>query len=329
MLETGVRHVRVAMAMVFGRRLNVRAVERLVADALLTLEEFGSLGDDVDELADGPFADPDEHRDLQDRALRRTVRRLAERSPFYRERLAGIDLDDTTAATLTYQPLIGNGRLRWALIAVLVASVLVAHLAFGETAPPYWVANSTVVALIVVSATNLNVQGGMRLKNVAWFLLALTVYDAFFAWVVPLTQQLSDAVQGYPYAPAAGLRIGEELGAVVGMGDLLAYALFTTTAYKAYAKRGLRTGIALVTLFGAVAPVATLHVLAAVTDHAPTLIPAQVFFGPAAFLGYRYLRRSGPERRMADVVFRGTRGVRRGAVPQPPAGRGASVEPVG
>lgn len=81
MLETGVRQVRVAMAMVFGRRLNVRAVERLVADALLTLEEFGSLGDDVDELADGPFADPDERRDLQDRALRRTVRRLAERSP--------------------------------------------------------------------------------------------------------------------------------------------------------------------------------------------------------------------------------------------------------
>ncbi|WP_329097388.1 hypothetical protein [Streptomyces sp. NBC_01439] len=168
----------------------------------------------------------------------------------------------------------------------------------------------------------------MRLKNVAWFLLALTAYDAFFAWVVPLTQQLSEAVQGYPYAPAAGLRIGEELGAVVGMGDLLAYALFTTTAYKAYGKRGLRTGIALVTLFGAVAPVATLQVLAAATDQAPTLVPAQVFFGPAAFLGYRYLRRSGPERRMADVVFRGTRGVRGGAVPQAPAGRGAPVEPV-
>ncbi|MFF4423144.1 hypothetical protein ACFY04_20580 [Streptomyces sp. NPDC001549] len=224
-----------------------------------------------------------------------------------------------------YQPVIGNGRLRWALIAVLIASVLFSHLAFGETAPPYWVANSAVVALIVVSATNLNVQGGMRLKNVAWFLLALTAYDAFFAWAVPLTQQLSDAIQGYPYAPAAGLRIGEDLGAVVGMGDLLAYALFTTTAYKAYGKPGLRTGIALVTLFGAVAPVATLHVLAAATDHAPALVPAQVFFGPAAFLGYRYLRRRGPERRMADVVLRGTR---RGAAPQAPASRGAAVEPV-
>ncbi|MFG2234680.1 hypothetical protein ACGFNX_32630 [Streptomyces sp. NPDC048723] len=111
------------------------------------------------------------------------------------------------------------------------------------------------------------------------------------------------------------------------MGDLLAYALFTTTAYKAYGEPGLRTGIALVTLFGAVAPVATLHVVVAATDQAPALIPAQVFFGPAAFLGYRFLRRSGPERRMADVVLRGT-GRPRGTAAQPGAARGAAAEPV-
>ncbi|WP_374776777.1 hypothetical protein OG756_32500 [Streptomyces sp. NBC_01310] len=227
--------------------------------------------------------------------------------------------------SIGYQPVIGNGRLRWALIAVLIASVLASHLAFGETAPPYWVANSCVVGLIVVSATNLNVQGGMRLKNVAWFLLALTAYDAFFAWVVPLTQELSDAIQGYPYAPAAGLRIGEDLGAVVGMGDLLAYALFTTTAYKAYGKPGLRAGAGLVVLFGAVAPVATLHVAAAVTGHALALVPAQVFFGPAAFIGYLYLRRRGPERRMADVAFRGNRG----EAPRPAPAREAAASPAG
>ncbi|MDR3080362.1 MAG: hypothetical protein LBV60_05430 [Streptomyces sp.] len=202
-----------------------------------------------------------------------------------------------------YQPIVGNGRLRWALIAALTASVFVFHLAFGDTALPYWVANSCVVGLVVVSATNLNVQGGMRLKNVAWFLVVLTAYDAFFATVVPLTQELSEAIQGYPFAPAAGLRIGEDLGAVVGMGDLLAYALFTTAAYKAYGRPGLWTGIVLVTLFGAVAPVATLHITTAVTGHAPTLIPAQVFFGPAAFIGYLCLRRRGPERRMVEVVF--------------------------
>ncbi|MFD5417068.1 hypothetical protein ACFWJT_03360 [Streptomyces sp. NPDC127069] len=202
-----------------------------------------------------------------------------------------------------YRPVIGNGRLRWALIAVLIAGVFAAHLAFGELAAPYWIANSCVVGLVVVSATNLNVQGGMRLRNVAWFLLALTLYDAFFAWVVPLTEELSEAVQGYPFAPAAGLRIGDDLGAVVGMGDLLAYALFTTTAYKAYGKAGLRTGIALVLLFGAVAPVVTLHVVGVVTGHVPAVMPAQVFFGPAAFIGYLLLRRRGPERRMAEIVF--------------------------
>ncbi|RKT08348.1 hypothetical protein BX286_6444 [Streptomyces sp. 3211.6] len=202
-----------------------------------------------------------------------------------------------------YQPVIGNGRLRWALIAALIAAVLGAHLAFGDTSAPYWILNSCVVGLVVVSATNINVQGGMRLRNVAWFLLALTLYDAVFAWVVPLTEELSETVQGYPFAPAAGLRIGEDLGAVVGMGDLLAYALFTTTAHKAYGKAGLWTGTALVLLFGVVAPVAALHIAGAVTGHVPAVMPAQVFFGPAAFIGHLLLRRRGPERRMAEIVF--------------------------
>ncbi|MFD8146380.1 hypothetical protein [Streptomyces sp. NPDC059708] len=220
-----------------------------------------------------------------------------------------------------YQPVIGDGRLRWALIAALIAAVLAAHLAFGDTGAPYWIANSCVVGLVVVSATNINVQGGMRLGNVAWFLLALTAYDAFFAWVVPLTGELSAAIQGYPFAPAAGLRVGEDLGAVLGMGDLLAYALFTTAAYKAYGKAGLRTGLVLVVLFGALAPLATLHIAGAVTGHAPAMIPAQVFFGPAAFLGHLFLRRRGPERRMADITFRRDR---IGAAPAPGPARAAA-----
>ncbi|MBC2877604.1 MULTISPECIES: hypothetical protein [Streptomyces] len=223
-----------------------------------------------------------------------------------------------------YQPVIGDGRLRWALIAALIAAVLGTHLAFGDTAAPYWIANSCVVGLVVVSATNISVQGGMRLRNVAWFLLALTAYDAFFAWVVPLTEELSDAVQGYPFAPAAGLRVGDDLGAVLGMGDLLAYALFTTAAYKAYGKAGLRTGIVLVVLFGAVAPVAALHIVGAVTGHAATLIPAQVFFGPAAFTGHLLLRRRGPERRMAELAFRRDRIGAPGAAAGPRHGQEAA-----
>ncbi|MEV5574296.1 AMP-binding protein [Spirillospora sp. NPDC052269] len=102
MLETGVRQVRVAMAMVFGRRMSPRLVERLVDDALATLHEFGSPGDDVEQLVDGPFSDPDERRDLQTRALRRTARRLAGRSAFYRERFAAAGVDP---AALTLESL--------------------------------------------------------------------------------------------------------------------------------------------------------------------------------------------------------------------------------
>ncbi|MFC5187501.1 phenylacetate--CoA ligase family protein [Actinomadura harenae] len=106
MLETGVRQVRVAMAMVFGRRMNPRLVERLVDDALATLHEFGSPGEDVEQLVDGPFSDPNERRDLQTRALRRTARRLRDKSAFYRERFAaaGVDPAELTLESLRKVP---------------------------------------------------------------------------------------------------------------------------------------------------------------------------------------------------------------------------------
>ncbi|HEU5476144.1 MAG TPA: hypothetical protein VFV67_36430 [Actinophytocola sp.] len=102
MLETAIRQVRVAIAMVTGRPLSVRLVRRLVDDALATLAEFGSPGDDVAQLVDGPFADPAERLDLQTGALRRTARRLAARSAFYRDRFAtaGIDPAGLTPATM-------------------------------------------------------------------------------------------------------------------------------------------------------------------------------------------------------------------------------------
>ncbi|MFI0444429.1 hypothetical protein [Actinomadura sp. 6N118] len=202
-----------------------------------------------------------------------------------------------------YQPILTSGRIRWAAIGTLLAADLIARLLLGPVSPVFWLANSCVVCLIVVSATNLNVQGGMKLKHVAWFILLLAVYDLTFATAVPLTQELAEAIQGYPFAPSAGLRIGEEYGAVIGMGDLLAYALFTTTAYKAFDRAGLRTALALVAVFGALAPTLSPTVIEMVTGERPELIPAQVFFGPAGFAGYLLLRRRlGAERRMADLL---------------------------
>jgi hypothetical protein len=201
--------------------------------------------------------------------------------------------------TVGYQPVVRDTRLRWALILGLLAADLAGHLVLGGNSPVYWLANSAVVCLIVVSATNLNVQGGVRLRHIAWFVLFLAVYDLVFATVLPLTQELAQAIQGYPFAPSAGLRINE-LGGVIGMGDLLAYSLFTAAAYKAYGAVGVRLALVLVATFGAVLPGVFPLAVEALFATTPSLVPAQVFFGPAAFLGYLWLRRRGPERRMVE-----------------------------
>ncbi|HEU0003375.1 MAG TPA: AMP-binding protein [Ktedonobacteraceae bacterium] len=88
MFETGVRQLRMAMSMVLGKPINPRNIERLVDDALKTLQEFGAPGDDVQQLLDGPFADPDARREFQNQAIRRTVRRLARVSPYYQKLFA-------------------------------------------------------------------------------------------------------------------------------------------------------------------------------------------------------------------------------------------------
>jgi phenylacetate-coenzyme A ligase PaaK-like adenylate-forming protein len=91
--ETGIRQFRMVMAMVNGRRLKPRLIQQLIIDADATLREFGSPGDDVGELLDGPFADPETRAHFQTQALRRTAKRLAARSPFYAARFAEYGLD--------------------------------------------------------------------------------------------------------------------------------------------------------------------------------------------------------------------------------------------
>ena len=117
MFETGIRQFRMAMAMVRGRPISPRLVERLIGDATATLREFGGPGDDVAQLLDGPFADPDEREHFQTQAVRRTARRLAATSPYYATLFdrsgidpGALDLDGlrriplTTKADLTARP---------------------------------------------------------------------------------------------------------------------------------------------------------------------------------------------------------------------------------
>ncbi len=102
MFETGIRQLRMVFSIVMGSPINPRNIERLIQDALKTLEEFGTPGDDAQQMLAGPFADPNARRSLQTGALQRTARRLARVSPYYRTLFAaqGIAPKDITVDTI-------------------------------------------------------------------------------------------------------------------------------------------------------------------------------------------------------------------------------------
>jgi len=93
MFETGIRQFRMAMSMVWGYHINPRNIERLVEDGLKTLQEFGAPGDDVQQLLDGPFADPEARKEFQSRSLQRTALRLARFSPYYQKLFTSLDIN--------------------------------------------------------------------------------------------------------------------------------------------------------------------------------------------------------------------------------------------
>jgi hypothetical protein len=204
-----------------------------------------------------------------------------------------------SALSIGYRPVLPRAVL-WPLIGALIAAnILVARNLLGTTSgwQLYWALTSVAVLFAAVAVANLYVQGGMRLRHVAWFALGLAVYDPIFSFGIPLTARLADTFAGFPLDPSIGFRAGLN-SANIGIGDLLVYCTFTVAAYKAYGRRGARLAFALVAVFGALAPSLAPLAISAVVRTNGVVVPAQLFFGPAAFIGYLILARSGPERSM-------------------------------
>jgi hypothetical protein len=187
----------------------------------------------------------------------------------------------------------------------------------------FWALNSLIVLLAAISVANLYVQGGMQLRHVAWFAAVLAIYDSVFSIGFPITNLLVRDFVGYPLFPAIGMRISFN-EAIVGLGDLLVYAAFTLAAVKAYGKPALRLALTLILIFGAAMPTLSGLLINYIDARADVIIPAQTWFGPAALVGYFWLRhRYGRERTMKEYL-ENTEVVRR--VP-PPALPPIPVEP--
>ena len=194
---------------------------------------------------------------------------------------------------LTFSSALGIGlrpllaaRYRRVLIPTLIGGeIMVTYSLLGTTMglKLYWLLTSTIMLIAAMSISNLYVQGGLRLHQVAWFAVFLAVYDLFFSLVIPLTPQLAMAFEGRPLNASIGWASGG-FSANIGLGDLLVYGLFTAAAYKGFGKRGAVSAFATIFVFGALAPSFAPFVINQFDQGAAGIVvPAQVFFGPAAF----------------------------------------------
>jgi hypothetical protein len=219
--------------------------------------------------------------------------------------LVVLGLTFTSALVLGLRPLIGTGATWLVVGTVIAANVWMGRTMLGTVVgwQLFWVENDLLVLVAAVTTANLYVQGGMRLRHVAWFGLVLAGYDAVFTFVWPVTNTLAQRFIGWPFDPSVGFRVGI-YNATIGLGDLLIYGLFVIAGLKAYGPRAARGAAVIAVLCGAVVP-ALLPVLTDVFIDARTdvIVPAQAAFGPAAFLYYRWLRRTyGAERTMAGFL---------------------------
>ena len=156
--------------------------------------------------------------------------------------LVALGLTFTSALVIGLRPIIGP-TATWIVVGVVIA----ANIWMGRTLlgtvlgwQLFWIENDILVVCAAVTTANLYVQGGMRLRHVAWFGLVLAIYDAVFTFVWPVTNTLAQRFIGWPFDPSVGFRIGI-YNATIGLGDLLVYGLFVIAALKAYGPRAARS----------------------------------------------------------------------------------------
>lgn len=207
------------------------------------------------------------------------------------------------AMYVAMRPLVRPRYIWLTAVALLGSQVLVTYYAqhgWSTGWQVYWVILNLIVLIAAVGVSNLYVQGGMRLRHVAWFALLLGVYDITFTWVYPLTPILADHFIGKALDPSIGFQMGF-YRANIGLGDLLVYCLFTVAAYKGFGKRGAIAAFITIPIFGVLVPAfAPFLIIQFVRAGIGVVVPAQTAFGPVAFLTYLWLKRSAPERSMAE-----------------------------
>ena len=232
-----------------------------------------------------------------------------------------------SALYLGYRPLLGSVGI-WLGIGLLFGfNIWSSHHLMGTI--PGWqlwyTEQSIMVGLSAIAVCNLYLQGGMKLRHVAWLSLGLAGYDVLFASYYPLTGELIARYITHPLTPVVGMRFGE-VDYAVGLGDLLVYSLFFVAAYKAYGARAAKIAAAVIVVMGGFATAFIPFLFNFSNANLDILIPAQSLFGPVAFLTYLWMKRHyGRERTMAEYLASQDDTAAAPRVEQAPAPQPASI----
>jgi hypothetical protein len=186
----------------------------------------------------------------------------------------------------------------------------------------WFVQQGIMVALAAIAVCNLYLQGGMKMRHVAWLALGLAGYDVLFSSYYPLTGRLIFRYLTHPFTPLWGMRFGY-VDYAIGLGDLLVYSLFFVAAYKAYGARAATIAAGVIVVMGGFATAFIPLVFNFTNANLDQIIPAQSLFGPVAFVTYLWMKRHyGRERTMAEYLAS-----QEGAAAAPQVERAPAPEP--
>jgi hypothetical protein len=189
---------------------------------------------------------------------------------------------------LTLRPLTGT----WvaAVLAVLGVGADITLATSGVARPAFLAINGILVTLVVIGATNVWVQGGLRAAHVAILVAALTGYDLIASLALPTMVEFVAKLQTLPLTPL--LAWGSPArGIGIGLGDLLLVVLWVLAAEKAFSHAAGLAAAALGTA-GAAALFAT-YLIGALTRP----VPAMVLLGPIIIGQFLLLRARYPTER--------------------------------
>jgi hypothetical protein len=190
----------------------------------------------------------------------------------------------------TVEPILRARWATWVVTLTLLGIDIWAQIQFGATSTHFLLVNNAVLVVSIVGATNLWVQSGMKVRDVAVLAGFLTLYDLVATSLLPLTSDLITRLASIPLAPLVAWGAGNE-GLAMGLGDLLLATLFPLVMRKAFGRAA--SIVAMVTTLGVSAVMMALLMLVNLT----VTLPAMTALGPLMVLQYVYwVRKRGEER---------------------------------